>query len=99
MGYFGNAYRPRDDAPHCAEVMLNAQANTSLMVATGRPRIFYVVYPWQGMEVFCEGAVVPYFEFESRERLTDEQWRTRLSSPERPAAPSWISPISLSATK
>jgi hypothetical protein len=90
MGYFGNMYAPRDDAPRCIEVVRFAQDDTSLIAATGRPRIFYVLYPWRDMNIFCEGVVLPYYEFRSRERLTDQQWRTQLDSPTKPPSLDWL---------
>lgn len=93
MGYFGNSYQPRDDAPRCVEVVRFAANDTSLVAAVGRPRALYVLYPWKGIEVFCEGAVMPYYEFSSRDRLTDEAWRQRLNSSDAPHSPDWVGPL------
>jgi len=49
-----------------------------------------VGYPWAGIEVLCEGAVIPYYEYHSMERLTDSEWREQLDSPSAPALPEWI---------
>ena len=90
MGYFGNAYTPRDDAPRWVEIVRDPRRNDSLAAATGRPHSFYVLYPWQGMEVLCEGAVIPYYEYRSPEILTDTQWRDMLGGATAPQLPDWL---------
>jgi hypothetical protein len=61
--------------------------------AIGRPRELLVLYPVQGQEVLCHGAVVPYYEPELSQPLTDREWIRRLDSDERPAEPRWSKPI------
>ena len=90
MGYFGNAFNARDDAPRCVEVVRDPTRDDGLVVATGRPQAFYVLYPWSGMEILCEGAVIPYYEYRSPNRLTDAEWRQQLDSPTAPGHPEWI---------
>jgi len=89
MGYFGVGYTPRDDAPRWVEIVRDPRRNDLLAAATGRPRAFYVLYPWQGIDVLCEGAVIPYYEYRSAEVLTDAEWREQLSRPEAPRPPDW----------
>ncbi len=89
MGYFGNAYTPRDDAPRWVEIVRDPRRNDSLAAATGRPRALYVLYPWQGLEVLCEGAVIPYYEYRAPMILTDAEWRERLNRPDAPRPPEW----------
>jgi hypothetical protein len=38
----------------------------------------------------CRGAVLPYHEFASADRLTDEQWRKLLDSSAAPEPPKWV---------
>ena len=47
----------------------------------------YVLYPTEDGEVFCRGAVLPYYEFRSPARLDDRQWKALLdlSDPPEPA--------------
>jgi hypothetical protein len=52
-----------------------------------------VLYPYQGAEILCRGAVMPYFEFPHDTRLTDAQWKGLLDSPKRPPLPRWANPI------
>jgi len=93
MGYEGNSYEsPKDDAPRWAEVHRNNQKDYSLAIGVGRPRIIYVLYPWNGMEILCQGSVMSYFEYHSRERLTDAEWKQLLDSPQAPAQPDWLQP-------
>ena len=71
MGYFGNAYSPRDDAPRWVEIVRDPWEGNSLVTATGRPQAVYVHYQWQGMEILGEGAVRPYYEHRAPTTLTD----------------------------
>lgn len=91
LGYFGNSWlTPRDDAPRWAEVCGFPDRGTSLIAAIGRPREIFVLHPWNGHEVLCRGSVMQYYEYESPEQMTDEQWRDRLDSEKAPPLPSWI---------
>jgi hypothetical protein len=90
MGYFGNEYSPRDDSQRWAEVVRDPSLDESLAAATGRPRPLYVLYPWNGMEVLCEGSVIPYYEDHSKTILTDAEWREKLDSPGAAPEPAWI---------
>lgn len=91
MGYEGNSYlAPNDDAPRWTDVHHNSPHDYSLAVAVGRPRIIYVLYPWNGMEILCQGAVMPYYEYRSQQRLTDAEWKQLLDSPSAPAQPAWL---------
>jgi hypothetical protein len=90
MGYFGNKYIPSDDAPRWVEVMNDPQEGNSLVAAIGRPRVIYVLYPWDGMEILCQGSVMPYYELHSSERLTDLEWRDQLDSKPAPSQPEWM---------
>ena len=94
MFYGGNAYlTPQDDAPRVVDVFDNPQQSGYLHVGIARPRKLYVLYPWKGRHVLCEGAVLPYYEFVATSRLTDESWKARLDSAERPSIPEWFAPV------
>ena len=95
MLYGGNSYvTPRDDAPRIVDVFTNPNSTPSyLQAGIGRPQKLYVLYPWQGQRLLCVGAVLPYHEFRSAERLTDVEWRTLLTTDGAPAAPEWMKPI------
>jgi hypothetical protein len=98
MGYFGNTWiSPRDDAPRWAKVhrFSLAQGDESLAVGVGRARLLHVLYPWNGGEILCQGAVLPYYEYREKERLTDEEWRAKLDSPDAPPQPDWIEAITV----
>ncbi len=93
MGYQGNSYEvPDDDAPRWTDVHHNDPGDYSLAVAVGRPRVIYVLYPWHGMEILCQGSVMPYYEYRSKERLTDPEWKQLLDSPRAPLQPAWLLP-------
>ncbi|HVW19715.1 MAG TPA: DUF3160 domain-containing protein [Opitutaceae bacterium] len=90
MGYSDDGTDfPKDDAPKWAEVNLDPNSGQSLAVGLGRPRTLYVLYPWKGMEVLCAGGVTTYYEYPSRDRLTDPEWRALLDSKEAPVPPAW----------
>ena len=62
MLYGGNSYlTPRDDAPRVVDVYANPQESGYLHVGIARPRKMYVLYPWKGKTVLCEGAILPYY--------------------------------------
>jgi hypothetical protein len=93
MLYGGNSYLdPRDDAPRVADVYWHYILG-SLHAGIGRPRAMYVLYPWQGKDILCKGAVLPYYEFVNQERLTDFEWKRMLDSDNRPDVPKWLRPI------
>jgi hypothetical protein len=93
MLYAGNHQIPRDDAPRVVDVYANPKRGGYLHVGVARPRKMYVLYPWNGRTILCEGAVMPYYEFVSASRLTDESWKVLLDSDERPAIPKWFAPV------
>jgi len=95
MGYFGNSYlSPRDDAPRWVEVARDPRRDTALAVAVGRPRYLYVLYPWNGMEILCQGSVMQYYEYEAKPTpLTDDEWLRLLDSPDAPPIPAWLRPF------
>jgi len=94
MFYGGNSYvNPRDDAPRIVDVHSDPNSQRVLEVGIGRPRAIYVLYPYKGGEVLCRGAVMPYYEFPSGERLTDQEWKTLLDSEAAPELPEWVKPI------
>jgi hypothetical protein len=99
MFYDGNSYvSPNDDAPRVADVFSNPSTGQFMEVGIARPRALYVLYPIQGREILCRGAVFPYHEFACRARLTDAEWKSLLDSPERPETPEWCRPISVQET-
>jgi len=51
--------------------------------------IFVVVPDGTGSQHIAKGGVFSYYEFPSRERLTDEAWREMLASQEAPEQPEW----------
>ncbi len=94
MLYGGNAYlTPKDDAPRIVDIFANPNDKERLLVGIDRPRAIYVLYPSQGEETLCRGAVLPYYEFRHPEPLTDSQWKELLDSTNRPSLPSWVKPI------
>jgi len=94
MFYGGNAYlTPNDDAPRVIDVFSNPNTRQVLEVGVARARAIYVLYPHDGAEVLCKGAVMPYYEFRHARRLTDAEWKQLLDSADRPDVPAWLKPI------
>ena len=96
MLYQGNSYlSPPDDAPRATSVYawLGGEPPGYLHAAIARPRALHVLYPWQGADVHCVGTVLPYREFVTEKRLTDDEWRTLLDSKDAPPEPAWLVPI------
>ncbi len=95
MGYDGNysAEHPKDDAPRIADIYSNPEVEGNLHVGVGRARAIYVLYPWHGQDLLCQGGVMPYYEFVDSGRLTDDEWKARLDSDARPDVPAWLRPI------
>ena len=94
MLYGGNSYvSPRDDAPRVVDVFSNPTVGRVLEVGVGRPRVLYVLYPYNGTEMLCRGAVMPYYEFTHSSRLTDGEWKALLDGGTRPEMPAWTEGI------
>lgn len=81
---------PRDDVPRIVTVVCDPSENEYLEVGVGRPQIIYVLYPTERGEVFCRGAILPYYEFLSPKRLTNVEWKQILDSSDSPAQPEWV---------
>lgn len=92
MLYEGNSYIfPNDDSTRIADVCYNpTQPKGYLHAGIDRPRALYVLYPWQGRQILCKGAVIPYYEFTHETILNDTEWKKLLDSPQRPDVPDWI---------
>ncbi|QKG55469.1 DUF3160 domain-containing protein [Hymenobacter sp. BRD128] len=63
--------------------------DTALEEAVGAADALYVVVPINGTAVLARGAIFSYYEFPSTTRLTDEEWKARLSK-QAPPRPTWL---------
>jgi len=52
--------------------------------------LIYLLYPYGGKLILTHGAVLPYYEFSSGDRLTDQSWADLLETPAAPAPPDWL---------
>jgi len=95
MLYDGNSWlTPRDDAPRITEILHRPRLGSSFYAGVGRPRELWVLYPWKGMDILCRGAVMPYYEFTTAERLDDDSWKAKLDKADSPPAiPAWLDPL------
>lgn len=64
-----------DDSPDIVHGSTTTPRGAFFHIATGRPRLLYVLYPWQGEEIFCQGAILPYHEMEAERQMFDPDWR------------------------
>ncbi len=79
-----------------ADVHTEAGDKMVLEEAVGKVDLIVVVCPAPDGSVFLAvGPVLSYYEFKQpmSERLTDEAWRDRLDSPDRPDRPKWYRPL------
>ncbi|HSJ02325.1 MAG TPA: DUF3160 domain-containing protein, partial [Verrucomicrobium sp.] len=83
---------PVDDSPKIVRPAAGPSRGTAFHAATGRPRILYVLYPWQGSELFCQGVILPYHEVESDRPMDDQEWRKLWprTAGSRPQAAKWL---------
>jgi hypothetical protein len=93
MMHEGSAEAPNDVTPRIIDVFGNPERRARLLVGIARPRALYVLYPVKDREVFCRGAVVPYYEFTNPDPMTNDEWMDRLASDNLPPVPEWIAPI------
>jgi len=69
-----------------------------LEVGVGYVDRIYVVVPLEGKWQVAQGGVFSYYEFTQPrdQRLTDDEWRTRLAGPDAPDLPAWADNFVLS---
>ncbi len=90
---------PTDDVPRIVVAAGSYRQDGSpitnhfLCTGTARPRALFVLYPHDGRDLLCHGAVIPYYEVHSATPLTEPEWRGRLDGEARPAQPEWIGPL------
>ena len=65
-------------------------------VASGYVHPVYVAFPRDGKIAIGRGAVLSFYQLTVGDRLTDQQWRERLSSEHRPPLPDWTRPVFIS---
>ena len=89
--YKGESYtNPRDDAPRIARISSDPKIGGAFHVGVGRPRLLYVLYPWKGQEILCQGAVLTYHEVSQPGTMTDDEWRAQFERETRPPVPAWL---------
>lgn len=81
---------PADDAPRIARIASDPKTGEVLHVGIGRPRLIFVMYPWQGREVLCRGVVMPFHEVRDTKTLTDEEWQKQQEGSSRKGVPEWL---------
>ncbi len=82
-----------DDMAVVADVHTDSNAGQCLEEGVGYPLELFVLVPIAGELHLTHGAMFSYYEFTQpiAERLTDEAWRTRLTSARPPELPEWTS--------
>ena len=91
--YAGNSgHESRDDMPVVAPVAASVEPREVLMAGIGRAKCMKVVIrdPQTGTNVVCSGGITLYHEYLGRNRLTDEEWRKALKTPDGPQPVPWV---------
>ena len=87
--------RRDQDMAVIADVFTWRSAGKAVQVGVAHPELIYAIIPGPKGPVLARGAVMSYRAFLQpvKNRLTDEQWRNRLSGGRIPARPAWLRPI------
>ncbi len=67
--------------------------DTSLEEAVGKADEIYVVAEINGLPYLTKGACFSYYEFQSKSRLTDEEWQGMIAEGKTPSRPDWLDDI------
>ncbi len=86
-------FYPRDDAPRIVTSGYNPELRRYFLIGTGRAREVFVLYPHNGEEIICRGAILPYYEFSHPTSLNDSEWKKMLDSKDRPESPDYLQPL------
>jgi len=91
MLYRGQAMMfPPDDAPRITRIVNDPNTRQILHVGIGRPRLMFVLYPWEGREILCRGVVMPYHEVRDTKMLLDDAWQHGQKGKTRNGIPQWL---------
>jgi hypothetical protein len=94
--------RPAGEMPKVPVVAAVAGAQDSVLeVGVGNVDRIYVAVPLEGQWEVAQGGVFAYYEFTQPrdQRLTDEEWRTKLAGGDAPALPAWAGNFVLTGGK
>lgn len=67
-----------DTSAIISDVSTISETQEYVEIGTGIPCNIYVICPYKGKLFLAEGTVFSYYEFTSKERLTDEKWHEML---------------------
>lgn len=98
---WANGGEELDPAAIIADVATDPNSGEVLEVGIGNVHEIYAVAPIPQADgslalTVARGGIFSYYEFPSRERLTDEAWRERVKNGETPAQPTFTSGFSVS---
>ncbi len=85
---------PSSEMPKAPVIAAVAGAGDNILeVGVGGIDRIYVVVPLEGQLEVAQGGIFSYYEFAQPrdQRLTDDEWRTKLTDPQAPALPAWAS--------
>jgi hypothetical protein len=86
--------QPQGEMPKPPVIAAVSGANNSVLeVGVGYVDRIYVVVPLEGKWQAAQGGVFSYYEFTQPrdQRLTDDEWRTKLAGADAPSLPAWAS--------
>ena len=92
---FGSDHLPERDKQIALVTDVYARNGRVLEEAVGLGDELYVIAEINGVPYLTRGACFSYYEFQSDERLTNEQWQAMLAKPGAPERPEWMSPLYL----
>ena len=94
MGYMSdNCHGPDDNAPRIITTQSDPLTGNHQQVGITHPVSLYVLYPWKGKKILCQGIILPYRVVSAPERLTDETWREQLKDGKAAPCEDWLKPL------
>lgn len=85
--------------PSIADVHTDPESQKFLEVGTGNTQLLVVAVDNEDDRTVYVGPVYAYYEFESSNRMTDEQWENDVQSGRMPARPGWTSVFTAPAVR
>jgi hypothetical protein len=76
--------------PTIADVHTDPNSGAVLQVAVGDVNFLVAAIDSRGDRAAYVGPVYSYYEFTSKQRLTDEEWRSRIKAGNLPPRPEWV---------
>lgn len=89
----GTDYLPEREKEIALAADVYAFNDTILEEAVGKADEIYVIAEINGLPYLTKGACFSYYEFQSKSRLTDEEWQQMIAEGKTPSKPDWLNDI------